>query len=171
MEKQSEALQKFDASGKVLYTSVSRKLVPWLSLPAGEPDWGELLDQFFVASKHLNDLIDDMKPSFCLSIPTPCKQFPVNSFAAPQLLSTMIPSEDVSHILIKAEGTSTSNEVAAIEENNINIEEVIEKYNLQVEEWKKESKQAELERERIELKKRKADDDEKYALLEKSTRR
>jgi len=149
-EKEKARIQKVENRVKLLVKSLGGKLAPQLSIPRETADWGELLDQFFVCSKQLDELVGELSDKHLqVNNPVPRKPFPENaSFPAPQLLSTKIPSEDVESIVVQPEGSNSIEEKEAIVRHNVAISNLIGIYNGKVDTWKKESKEVNLKRER-----------------------
>lgn len=164
MERLNQAVKHVDLKSKVLSGTLAgaggvveilsqayaqhefdQKLQRDQSSVGGGTEWGDLLDKFFVASKQIDDMYNECTPMFALTIPTP-HQLPLpptEVYSIPQLLSSSIAPEDVDKIKIPPKGSNSVEYREAIAKHNENLEGCINKFNLQIESWKKQSKRGE----------------------------
>ena len=118
--------------------------------PGGGTEWGDLLDQFFVACKQLDDVHAELTSGFALAIPTP-KQVPLPStehFTIPQLMSTNVAPEDAAKIKITPNGSNSAELREAIAKQNANMEASIARFNSKLDVWRKTGRKGGVKRPR-----------------------
>jgi hypothetical protein len=112
--------------------------------------WEDLLDDYFLASKQLDELGHEIKSVFSMHIPVPRKVQENNgefSFNVPQILSTMIPKDDEDYLTIEPDFKKydTSSNLqhqlrSLISDHNDRLDNVMGHYNILVDEFKQEQK-------------------------------
>jgi hypothetical protein len=116
---------------------------------AAGQEWGDLLEDFFVAAKQLDDLQHEMKAVYSINIPVPRKERPPGGefpFSIPQLLSPAYPKEDSDILVVKTENSDCAAyttpasllhaERQLLLEHNSLVDRVLQGFNLSVDEWR-----------------------------------
>jgi len=164
--RRQEDIKNLEVRSKLLHKTIGSKIYPLLvpkdAPPAftNEPesktsnlgtDWGEVLDEYFIAAKQIDDLQHEIKSVFSVHIPVPRKVFEegFSAFSIPQVMSTMAPKEDKILLVIgensRKYGTAPEQkhlERRLVEEHNDRMERVLEQFVVQVESWRSNVKAA-----------------------------
>jgi len=194
--KRQEDVKSLEVRSKFLHKTLGSKIYPLL-IPkehqVGEAgggsalkkqhgmEWRDVLDEYFTAAKQLDDLQQEMKTVFGVHIPVPRKVYEegFSAFSIPQVLSTMVPKEDVCLVVTPADlnkyGTPSNQkhlERKLVEEHNDRMERVLEHFAVQVGGWRSSSKAAKLteteilREQAVQVRKRKREENEQACYVD-----
>jgi hypothetical protein len=162
-----EDVKNLEVRSKILHKTLGSKIYPRLVPKVLTPEqaavevknkssqkaseWGDMLDDYFTAAKQLDDLQHSMKSVFSVHIPVPRKIFEegYSAFPLPQILSTMIPKEDRSLVIVDPDPSTYESakelkhiERRIVQEHNEKIEHVLEHFAVLVEDHRREVKES-----------------------------
>jgi|TARA_B110000090_G_C13214840_1_gene382365 hypothetical protein len=110
MSRVEDDIKSLGGNAKFLRDTFEKKIFPRFQQQPEKlqsEKWGDMLDDFHLAGKQLDDIMNEMHPVYAMHIPVPRK---VPDITAPNakitqpiatILSTMIPKEDVSGVVLQ----------------------------------------------------------------------
>ena len=131
------AVRKLDTGGKVVISTITSSIIPALSVPEAQTDWGFLLPKYTTAARQLDALWRDMDPILSLCLPVPRKPVPPNTFSIPDVLSAVVqPEDDEAQPAADTTWVNTKEEIAVLDEHNEMIDEILQHFDSKIAESK-----------------------------------